>query len=180
MPDSEYVLRVHPAIGIARVGNSEDYYLAPETVAGVPVDGPGSPIGGLPIQAGSESQTIRSGDLRDKYGRMKRQAARFRIFSYPPDVGARYPAGAGEEIRIGSMLGDKKVVDVVWTVHLANKKANSYVLNDDLGIDPNNSARIKKLVIDAGPRAIRGLDDAPVPFDKSTHACYGHGNDIVA
>jgi hypothetical protein len=199
MPDSEYVLRVHPAIGIARVGNSDDYYLAPETVAGVPVDGAGSLIGGLPIQAGSESQTIRAGDLRDKSGRMKRQAARFRIFSYPPEVGARYPAGAGEEVRIGSVLGGKKVVDVVWTVHLANKKANSYVLNDDLGIhvyepahvadlelrnadvgpDPNNAARIKKLVIDAGPRAIRGLDEAPVRFDKSTHACYGHGNDIV-
>ena len=119
---------------------------------------------------------ITAADLRDKYGRLKRQAARFRIFAYPASARRSYPTGAGNEVRIGSVLGGKTVTDVVWTVHLANKKANSYVLSDDLGIhvfeqahaadlelrnadegpDPDNSARLKKLVIDPGPRAISG------------------------
>ena len=29
--------RIHPAIGIARVGNSEEYVIGPETLAGMPV-----------------------------------------------------------------------------------------------------------------------------------------------
>jgi hypothetical protein len=33
MTDSNHVFRIHPAIGFARVGNSEAYYLAPETIA---------------------------------------------------------------------------------------------------------------------------------------------------
>jgi hypothetical protein len=72
MPDADFVLRVHPAIGIARVGNSDEYYLAPETVAGVPVDAAGSLSGGLPIREGTESETITAAGLRDKYGRLKR------------------------------------------------------------------------------------------------------------
>ena len=134
MPDSDFVLRVHPAIGIARVGNSDEYYLAPETVAGLPVDGSESVTGGLPIKAGTESETIMAAGLRDKYGRMTRQAARFRVFTYAVGAGRTYPSGVGDEVRIGSVVGGKTVTDVVWTVHLANKKANSYVLNDDLGV----------------------------------------------
>lgn len=199
MSDSDFVLRVHPAIGIARVGNSDEYYLAPETVAGLPVDGSESVTGGLPIKAGTESETIMAAGLRDKYGRMTRQAARFRVFTYAVGAGRTYPSGVGDEVRIGSVVGGKTVTDVVWTVHLANKKANSYVLNDDLGVhvfepahaadlelrnaevgpDPDNSARLKKLVIDPGPRAISGRDAGPVPFDKATHACYGDGSTIV-
>ena len=49
MPEHNY--RVHPAIGIARVGNSEEYYIGPETEAGLTVDG------GLPIKPGTESET---------------------------------------------------------------------------------------------------------------------------
>jgi hypothetical protein len=192
-------LRIHPAIGIARVGNSDEYYLAPETIAGVPVDAAASLSGGLPIREGTESETITAADLRDKYGRLKRQAARFRIFAYQGQVSRSYPSGVGEEVFIGSVIGEKTVADVVWTVHLANKKANSYVLNDDLGIhvyeaahaaelqlrnavegpDPDNSARLKKLVIDPGPRAIRGRGAGPIPFDKATHASYGDGGDII-
>ena len=34
----KYVYRVHPAINFGRVGNSEEYYLGPETPAGLPDD----------------------------------------------------------------------------------------------------------------------------------------------
>lgn len=199
MSNSDHVYRVHPAIGFARVGNSEEYYLGPETMAGYPTDGDGSIAGGLPIRAGTESETIRSSELRDREGALKRQAARFRIFEYPKQAAESYPTGAGTEITVGSTVGRKRVIDIIWTVHLANKKANSYVLNDDLGMavyesahaselqlrnaaegsDLNNAARLRRLVIDPGPRAIRGTDSAAVKFDKETCASFWDSGDEI-
>lgn len=187
------VFRVHPAIGIARVGTSDEFYVAPETMAGVDGAAPGEPAGGLPIKAGTEREPITSADLRDRYGAMKRQAARFRIFRYPDEGQDRYPTGAGEEVTIGSEVDGKRVADVIWTVHVANKKSNNYWANTLLGIhvfepanasllkvrnpqegsDPDNPARIRRLVIDPGPRAIRGTDDGVVRFDKATRASFG-------
>ncbi|WP_299614111.1 LodA/GoxA family CTQ-dependent oxidase [uncultured Tateyamaria sp.] len=54
-------ISIHPAIGVARVGNAEDgYFLAPEVVGATPNDTDG---------------------FRDEHGRMKRQVARFRIYA---------------------------------------------------------------------------------------------------
>lgn len=195
MCDSESVFRIHPAIGIARVGNSEDYCISPETLAGMPVDGEAPTIGGLPIRPGTESETITSRELRDREGALKRQAARFKIYQYPQEAAARYRSGAGTEVTIGSVADGKTVADIVWTVHLANKKAANYVTNDDLGLavyekahaselqlrnldvgsDPDNAARLRKLTVDPGPRAIRGPDARAVRFDKSTFASYWDG-----
>ncbi|MCH8308913.1 MAG: LodA/GoxA family CTQ-dependent oxidase [Chloroflexi bacterium] len=199
MPDSNYVFRVHPAIGMARVGNSEEYYLGPETMAGLPVEGNGRTTGGLPIKPGTESETITSGDLRDRNGAFKRQAARFKIYQYPHKDVETYPSGENEgtEITIGSTVEGKGTVkDIIWTAHVANKKANCFVLeNPDLGPDQliidgyedgklpplrnliegpdfNNAARVKKLTIDPGPRAIRGTDSDAVKFDKGTLASF--------
>ncbi|MBI5257912.1 MAG: hypothetical protein HY855_15510 [Burkholderiales bacterium] len=199
MSTPQPVFRVHPAFGIARVGNSEEFYLGPETMAGLPIApgiDTGNPLvtGGLPIRAGTESTVITSDELRDRAGRMKRQAARFRIIHYP-EAGSgpeTYPSGAGTEVVVGSVVGGKTVRDIVWTVHLANKKANSYLLNDELGLavyekanaehlnlrnaaegpDPNNAARLRRLVIDAGPRAVRGTEAPSVRFDKATIASF--------
>ena len=66
MSDSESVFRIHPAIGIARVGNSEDYVISPETLAGMPVEGQGPTTGGLPIRPGTETETVTSRELRDR------------------------------------------------------------------------------------------------------------------
>lgn len=123
--------RIHPAIGIARVGNSEDYLISPESMAGTPV-GPGAALtGGLPIVPGTEDQPVRSSDLRDPAGALKRQAARFRIFAYPAGDGSEaYPRGDGVEIAIGSNVGGRIVADIFWTVHVANKKANQFVLSE--------------------------------------------------
>lgn len=55
-------IKIHPAIGIARVGNSlTDYYVGPEK--------PGV-------------HTRPSGGYKDAKGAVKRQAARFRLFGY--------------------------------------------------------------------------------------------------
>ncbi|MEK6258945.1 MAG: LodA/GoxA family CTQ-dependent oxidase [Planctomycetota bacterium] len=129
--------RIHPAIGIARVGNSNDFYLGPETMAGT------GRTGGLPIRPGTEETTITSSDVRDSAGAFKRQAARFKIYQYPEQTGPEsYPIGlppaAVQEIKIGSKVGGKTVANIIWTVHVANKKANTFVLIEDadLTVDP--------------------------------------------
>lgn len=187
-------LRIHPAIGMARVGNSEEYYLGPETMAGHA--GENGMSGGLPIKPGTEKTTITSEDIRDGQGKLKRQAARFKIYQYQGDSGASYPSGAGEEVTIGSMVDGKKVVDIAWTVHLANKKANCWEIDEaaNLGIilyegdktppirnpkfppseNPAEENRLKKLVIDAGPRTILASSTAQgnATFDSNSTASY--------
>jgi hypothetical protein len=199
MSKPEPVFRIHPAIGIARVGNSEEYYIGPETMAGMPVAGDPTVAGGLPIRPGTEAEMITSRELRDGEGALKRQAARFKIFQYPPEAASRYRTGAGTEVTIGSVVDGRTVTDIVWTVHLANKKACAYIMNDDLGLavyekahaaelqlrnrslgdDPDNAARLRQLIIDPGPRAIRGTDRRVVRFDKATFASFrGEGAEI--
>lgn len=197
MADS--MLRVHPAIGLARVGTSDEYYLAPETPAAYPDKNGGPQTGGLPIKAGTESTTITDKDIRDANGAFKKQAARFRIYQYPAGD-QTYPAGAGTEVTLGSTVGGKKVQDIIWTVHLANKKANCYVLpepdtkglqiidfykdcktpdlrNANLGDDPNATDRRTQLQIDPGPRAIQASKQASVSFDADTVASYWESGD---
>lgn len=183
-------LRIHPAIGIARVGSSEEYYLGPETMAGMPLPGECYATGGLPVRPGTDGDTILSTELRDRSGRLKRQAARFRIYQYAFDDAAgaeTYPAGAGAEVRIGSVVDGKQVQDILWTVHLANKKASSWrggdgvapfsggalpaLRNPSFGA-PDSAARLKTLLIDAGPRAVSGANSAPVRFDAATTPSY--------
>src|ERR1700733_4822743 len=121
---SDTVFRVHPAIGIGRVGDSAEYYIEPVTQAGTL--GPNGLMGGLPIKPGTEDTPITADDFRDKAGNVKRQAARFRIYAYPAGSSGQYPNGGGTLVTVGSTVGGKKVVDIVWTVHLANKKLNNY------------------------------------------------------
>lgn len=208
-------LRIHPSIGFARVGNSKEYYLGPETMAAEPQQG-SEITGGLPIKPGTENTTITSADLRDSQGRLKRQAARFKIFQYANEGSTiSYPAPAGTEVVIGSTVNGKKVTDIIWTTHLANKKANCWEMDETANegielykphqvtyegqtyqvstpplrnpnfdsdskqnpytVDPSDPNRLSKLIIDAGPRAIKasqGITSLPVKFNKNTKASY--------
>ncbi|MDQ1742708.1 MAG: hypothetical protein QOE23_1047 [Pseudonocardiales bacterium] len=119
-------IRIHPAIGVARVGNSTECNLAPETLTGMTQ--PDGLLGGLPIRPGTESDTITSADLRDGDGALRRQAVRFRLYAYPETGAGTWPSSQGEEITIGSLVDGKTVTDIIWTVHVANKKANTFVL----------------------------------------------------
>lgn len=200
--------RVHPAIGVARVGNSEDYVIAPETMAGSPPPQGGNLTGGLPIRRGTESDAIRSSDLRDASGALKRHAARFRLFAYSDGAPESWPRGDGREVRIGGEVDGRRIADIIWTVHVANKKTNWFVLaeTDPQGIasyeganlpnirnpsmtqtgvpQPVNNEklrtlarpdRLRKLVIDPGPRLVSGVSAAPVRFDALTPARYFDG-----
>ena len=138
---------IHPAIGIARVGNSPDeYFLGPE------LPGP---------------QAVPEGGFKDASGRIKRQAARFRVFGLDAD---------------GDVVTEITADDarIVWTAHLANKKAAWYQFDKAFDVPeargdppgaglqagaPLSSARRNqdlagadraKLVVDPGPRSIEG------------------------
>lgn len=138
---------IHPAIGVARVGNSPDeYFLCPEVPGPEPM-----PVGGF----------------KDPVGRIKRQAARFRIYGLDAD---------------GNVVKELTSADaeIIWRVHLANKKAAWYDfevsldipeaagLPNQLGATPDpplavgrrnanlQGADRAKLVIDPGPRTISG------------------------
>ncbi|MBQ4835179.1 LodA/GoxA family CTQ-dependent oxidase [Pseudoalteromonas luteoviolacea] len=198
---SKTIFRVHPAIGIARVGNSEEYYLAPESIAALPQ--PGKPedktTGGLPLDPDT-GEVIKSSQLRDQQGAFKRQAARFRVFAYSDLDKPSYPEqGAEQEVTIGSQIQGKTVKNIKWCVHLANKKSAWFVNDDDHGVvayengnfpvlrnlpeglDPYNESRLRRLVIDAGPRVVDQNSDL-AQFDSKSHtqAAYLKGTETVS
>lgn len=197
-PLSDVAFRIHPAINFARVGTSEEFYLSPETAAGVPIAG-SKLMGGLPIVADPTERLIDRGDLRDANRLLKRQAARFRVFAYPRVDVETYPNGGGVELAIGSKLADgRTVTSIVWTVHLANKKANAHIIVPQLGAaafenghtpplrNPNvveQNKRLRQLIIDPGPRAIAGrnasLVDTSPAIRPSCSDGRGHIMDLV-
>ncbi|HET9533308.1 MAG TPA: LodA/GoxA family CTQ-dependent oxidase, partial [Blastocatellia bacterium] len=131
---------IHPAIGIARAGNSpEEYFTGPE-VPGV-----------LPV----------AGDrYRDPQGRLKRQAARFRIYGYD---------ASGNVVK--EITSDE--AEIEWTVHLANKKGAWYCIKFAMDIpdavpvprrNPSYAGDRADLIIDPGPRSVSGCE-AVARFD---------------
>lgn len=147
---------IHPRIGVARLGNSpDDFYLAPERIGGLPIacDASGNPIG-------DPSAPERVHQFKDSVGRVKRQAAKFRVFER-----------AGGPLREVS-LQDAGIERIVWTVHIANKKPVWYTFSELLGDlefgEDNSYARQhvpvnnpsvggearQALIIDPGPRRI--------------------------
>ncbi len=102
MSDQEITeFRVYPSIGIARVGNSPDeYFFGPEAPGPHPHD---------------------PGNFRDSQGRVKRQAARFRVYGFNR---------AGEVVKEMTNDGD---TEIAWRVQVANKKSSWF--NFDLAMD---------------------------------------------
>ena len=123
--------QIHPAIGVARVGNSPgDFFVGPE-FAGEQPDPPGG--------------------FKDGQCRVKRQAARFRIFAHHDD-------GTVEEITAAQ-------ADIAWTVHVANRKAAF--------TDRGNTESASDLTIDPGARTLTAPDAFAV-FDGGAIRFSGH------
>jgi hypothetical protein len=133
---------IHPAIGIARIGDSlTEYYLGPQ------VTEPAKPPPGF---------------YRDATGALKREAALFRLYGYN---------AAGEVVR--ELTADN--ADIVWTAHLANRKAQWYQFQLALDIPdaagqamPRRNPKVPlaerdRLAIDPGPRSIGGKSVAGGP-----------------
>lgn len=128
--------RIFPSIGVARLGNSPDeWYVGPE-LPGVPASTP-------------------DGHFKDGLCRIRRQAARFRVYGYDESdqlVGELTPADATIE----------------WTVELANTKAAGREFTaHDAGTTPRNHGVTNRslLKITPGPRTLTGPGQAAA-FDS--------------
>lgn len=171
--------KIHPAIGIARVGNSPDeFYLAPESLAELPI---ACSANGTPQTKDKEYQRVTT--FKDAQQRIKKQAARFTIYVYDDQNPNGRPIKPGDEV-IG--VGSRgKLVDIEWTVWLANKKASWYQFDQLEGehgyqsdhplrnasiTDPDE--RTKLLIIDPGPQSINCTQKREAEFAKGKNPNY--------
>jgi L-Lysine epsilon oxidase N-terminal/L-lysine epsilon oxidase C-terminal domain len=129
--------KIHPSVGIARVGDSvEGYFLGPELPGVTPL-----------ALAGTGEESFRD------HGGIKRQGVRFRVFEYA--VGRDADLTVAREIT----LDDQDILEIEWTVHLANTKA-SYRRFEG----PRGDSTAEPPVTGPAP-ALRNADIAP-PDDR--------------
>ena len=172
---------IHPKVGIARLGNSHKRFLiAPEKTGGLPMacneHGDLLPLGGAPTYVN---------EFRDSIGAILRQAARFQVYRHDKQ-------GQLEPVTLAS----RDIKKVVWTVHLANKKAMWYEFSElkgnlEFGADnsyakrrvPRRNASTtdttgrRKLMIDPGPRQVWTPAGPSVAFSRDTQpARYRHAS----
>ncbi|MDJ0797834.1 MAG: LodA/GoxA family CTQ-dependent oxidase [Calothrix sp. MO_167.B12] len=155
-----YTFKIYPSIGISRVGNSDEYYLAPEEA------------GGLPIKL--DQSDFQPNDFRAGDKKLRRQGARFRI--YYDNLGNQ------QEVILGANIGGSLVTAIEWTVRLANKKASWYqfqTCNGEEGYASNHPLRNSsitdpteryQLIIDPGSRTVTATTENPeqsASFDRT-------------
>src|SRR5829696_485357 len=152
------IYKIHPAIGIARLGEASTFFIGPESPGVRPtVDASGGKV--PPYKDG---------------GKIKPQAARFHIFEYVDKGSGDYVAS--REVS----LAEKDVTRLAWTVHLANRKASFFKFKGLEGTErPSTEGRRNtplskldphKLEIDPKARSISGKNAKPVEFSKGTSA----------
>jgi hypothetical protein len=170
--------KIHPGIGIARLGNSDsEFYLAPEVPAGLPqaCDANGNP------KYGPDGVTpVLVHTFRDAQGRIKRQAARFQVYVYDDASPEGRPLNIGDRIEGGGNAGT--LTEIQWQVYVANKKACWYPFDTTLGEhgyrpdSPRRNANVvggqrSRLIIDPGPRTINA-SKRRAKFDRSGEGQY--------
>jgi peptidoglycan hydrolase-like protein with peptidoglycan-binding domain len=125
------VYRIHPSIGVARIGDSPDaYFLGPEA--------PG--------------MLAPKGTQRDALGFIKRQGARFRVYETTLDE-------RGRTLSVRELNSND--AEIRWTVHLANRKAAAARFPPQIGGRRNADLpdeRLDEVIIDAGRRSVAGVD----------------------
>jgi hypothetical protein len=129
---------IHPAIGIARLGNSaHEYFIGPE----VPY-----------------ASTLPTGEYKDKAGALKREVARFRIYGYNTAgqvVAELTPDNANVEWTVH--LANKKAAWYEFQVALDIPEANETMAAPSRRRNPQVTGQDRlKLIIDPGPRSIQG------------------------
>lgn len=171
------IYRIHPGIGIARLGNSpDDFCISPEEPAALPIecDGDGNPV----IVDGKEK---RIETFKDKKGRIKRQAARFQVWVFDEQSPEGRPLQLHDQVEGGGNAGE--LVNIQWRVYLANKKAVWYEFKQlegehgYAGDHPRRNAAItgdegrQRLIIDPGPRTV-DIDNTRASFDRDGGGAY--------
>lgn len=166
--------RIHPGIGIARLGNSPtEFCISPEKPASLPIacDESGNP---LLTPDGKSELTVNK--FKDAQGRIKRQAARFRIYIYDQETPEGRPLSLGDPIEGGGNHGT--LVDIQWRVYLANKKAVWYefnALSGEHGYEKDHPLRNaditdpearQRLIIDPGARYVDSSTQRRAEFSR--------------
>lgn len=175
------IYRIHPGIGIARLGNSPDSFcISPEQPAALPLD---CDARGNPLLSPDGQTELPIKAFKDAEGRIKRQAARFQIWAYDDDHPMGRPLKLGDQIEGGGNAGT--LVNIQWRVYLANKKASWYdfrQLEGEHGYGPGHPLRNagitdeaarQRLIIDPGPRTVDHIT-------QHTARCSRDGFDIYA
>ena len=144
-------IRIHPGIGLARLGDSDEFFIGPEA-PGVVVD-PG----------GSNGPGPKGGTYRDSHSRLKRQAQRYRVYAYDEN---------GKVIAELTSKSDS-VKSLQWRVHVRNMKAANYAFQGAYLFDPDQLRNPSiqpgkkpierdKLIIDPGVHTIGSGQRSPV------------------
>ncbi|CAE7180182.1 unnamed protein product, partial [Rhizoctonia solani] len=150
-PEEVAFVDIFPPINVARVGDSNEHFIGSEVPGVEPV-----PVGGF----------------KDKDFKIKKQAARFRVYAYDKD---------------NKLLGELKNSDSYsfkWTAHVANKKASWVIFrgrhkpeswnlrNPDVQGWPQGQEKSYEytntrtdLIIDSGERIIEGVNAKDVFLD---------------
>jgi len=163
MPTPKPVIyRIHPAIGFARVGAGAAFFIGPEV--------PGYGATGADAGVGSNVPPY-----KEAPGKLKRQAARFRVWRYTWDNGSRSYTPDPTDL---SEQGAK----IKWTVELANRKASFFEFHGTNGEDsagPFNPRKRNKRVtatreaqLEMTPpaKSIEGPSKGPEKFDVTVAA----------
>ena len=130
--------RIHPAIGIARVGDSPaEYFVGPEAP------------GVSPSLTNPSDSSAQRGGYKDRHRRIKRQGARFRVYEYTTDQ-------AGAVTRVREITAADAEID--WEVHLVNRKAaeEKRFFPVDGRTLRNKGVDRRKLTIDPGVQRVSG------------------------
>src|ERR1700676_2537192 len=101
-------LRIHPAIGVARVGNSEQFFIGSENPR---------------VPANWDNDNTKFKSFKDAEGKVLRQAARFRIFQFD---------AAGNPLKELTLADGIKIE---WRVHVANRKASFFAFYGQKGAE---------------------------------------------
>ena len=140
------VYKIHPAIGVARVGNHPSAFF-------VGSESPGSP--GLEIGTDGTETTVAE---YKQDGLIKRQAARFRVFEYDEDP-------AGNQVLVGEVGQDDPEVRIDWTVDLVNRKgALDRTVGPAAGRNRTVTDRDSLVIRNPQPATIGGPDHDPEPI----------------
>jgi hypothetical protein len=177
---NEAIYRIHPGIGVARLGDSHtEFCISPEKPAALPIacDEQGNPL--LSPDGVSEVVVTR---FKDAEGRIKRQASRFQICVYDRESPDGRAIKIGDPISGGGNHG--VLVDIQWQVYLANKKAVWYEfksLEGEHGYGKNHKRRNaditdpgarQQLIIDPGPQVVNATTRRTASFSRDQSELY--------
>ena len=144
------VYKIHPSIGVARVGNHPtSFYIGPE-IPNVP-----------PVELGAAGNDVEHTGYKQS-GQIRRQAARFRVFEYDeqPD---------GTQTLVRELTCDEPDQPIVeWKVDLVNSKAaGKRILSTGNALrNPTIANRDEMIIRNPTPLTIAGANQSGQHFDQ--------------